>query len=561
MSRFVWILAAGAVLVGPIVLASPFGINAHIPWAEVLDEAVGVGIDWVRIDFRWVLVELEQDDFDWSIYDRLLDETEARGLRVFATIGETPAWATSGEPGVGPPDDPADWHDVCFRAAARYRGRVSAWGLWNEPNLEHFWSGTRQQYIEEILLVGAEAIRAADSGALVCGPGLAHLSSFHWEDWLRDVIRQGAGVLDVVTHHVYPDGASHSSVTNDLDRGGSYPWDPPSVREVLQDEGWFGRPFWLTETGVNADDHGERSQASFYTTLLLDWFRPDRDMWWVDRMFFYQLADDPRFPEHAWGIFGPPPELTPRQAVTAYRAFINSAEVDDAEIGPIEVPAFVEPGGAAEGKIAVLNTGTTDWTPEGGYVLGDPSGEDVWPLPAGTVVGPGETWTFGVSISPGEEGTAPWSLYPQWRMLRLDRWWFGDLRSETIVVTSQAPPVVVVQPSSSGAFGGGTARFQVRVFGSGPVTFEWQRNGLPIGADPRFEGGDSPQLTVLQVDRHVTGEFRCLISNPAGSVASSPAELVLYSPSRRHPMLEDAVVGAVGLPDSYSPWRYGSVRD
>lgn len=39
------------------------------------------------------------------------------------------------------PDNPADWYDVCFRAATRYRGRIDHWGMWNEPNLDNFFQG------------------------------------------------------------------------------------------------------------------------------------------------------------------------------------------------------------------------------------------------------------------------------------------------------------------------------------------------------------------------------------------------------------------------------------
>ena len=48
----------------------------------------------------------------------------------------------SGSEGSGVPNNPADYYDICFRAANRYQGSIEHWGMWNEPNLSQFWAGT-----------------------------------------------------------------------------------------------------------------------------------------------------------------------------------------------------------------------------------------------------------------------------------------------------------------------------------------------------------------------------------------------------------------------------------
>ena len=116
--------------------ASTFGVNAHVPKEAVADEVVAAGIGWVRVDFQWSSVEPERDVYDWKRYDALLDRLEARGLRIYAGLGSTPAWATSGSEFSGVPDDPDQWQEFCYLAASRYRGLVDAWGLRNEPNLD-----------------------------------------------------------------------------------------------------------------------------------------------------------------------------------------------------------------------------------------------------------------------------------------------------------------------------------------------------------------------------------------------------------------------------------------
>ena len=140
--RFGFLTAVVVACAAATVSASTFGVNAHVPQDDVVDQIDKAGIGWVRVDFRWSTVEAERDVYDWKRYDALLDRLEARGLRVYAGLGSTPAWATSGSESSGVPDDPNQWQEFCYLAASRYRGRVDAWGLWNEPNLNRFWEGT-----------------------------------------------------------------------------------------------------------------------------------------------------------------------------------------------------------------------------------------------------------------------------------------------------------------------------------------------------------------------------------------------------------------------------------
>ena len=251
-------LAPAAAVAGE---ASHFGVNIHAPQggdvAARLDKVRAAGIGWVRIDFIWPWVEPAQDQFDWHVYDALIAATQARGLSVYATLADTPGWATDGPPGTGVPRSVDDWTDICVRAADRYRGRVQVWGMWNEPNQDRFWAGSRSEYIEKILKPGSTAIRATDSDAQIAGPDLAHLTSgdSDWYVWLRDILQKASDRIDIVAHHLY-DRDGPRDVTKKLNQdtqfGGTpslWPLVNPSLREVLRNTGWFGRPVWLTETG------------------------------------------------------------------------------------------------------------------------------------------------------------------------------------------------------------------------------------------------------------------------------------------------------------------------
>jgi hypothetical protein len=454
-----WIVAllTAAAVVAPsrAAHAQPYGINAHVPSPEVLDPIAGAGIGWVRIDFLWSWAEPQQGVFDWGRYDTLVDQALSRGLRIYADIGSTPAWATDGAAGTGPPRSATDWYDFCYRAASRYRGRIEYWGMWNEPNLARFWTGSRSQYVAVILAYGSQAVHAADPHARVCGPELAHLQSADWDSWLEDVLKQGGAYLDVVTHHVYPDGADAGSVVRALTEGSQYPWEPPSVRHVLDDTGWLGRPFWLTETGYEAafgDANGEALQASFVNNLLLFLLSPYRTVTWVDKVFIYEISDS------LFALLGPRPELAPRPAYDSYRSFITATQVDDSDVIEAEVPARLLPSGSATVTITVANRGTTVWSSRAGYRLKGSGDASIFGFPAEGVapsspVAPGEQTTFSFTIVAPSSGNPTVPYQVAWRMVGAGGDAFGEDVRRPVTVSTQVSPTVSYLPSLANADG------------------------------------------------------------------------------------------------------------
>ncbi len=282
----------------------PYGLNVHAPSGaeldEVFDAAHDAGLGWVRVDFIWAWIEPQQDHFSWSVYDAIVDAASARGLSVLAILAYSPQWATDGPELSGVPRSADDWRDFCSHVAARYRGRVERFELWNEPNQDAFWAGTRQQYIDLILKPGSEAIHGSAPSSKVGGPALAHLvaGDTDWYRWLDDVLGQAAPALDFVTHHVYDNddrnlthkltGSTHFANQPSL-------WDVenPSLREVLKRRGWYpSRPVWLTETGWSSDlAAGEAAQAGHAASFLESWFTGKSGQAWLDKAFIYDAED------------------------------------------------------------------------------------------------------------------------------------------------------------------------------------------------------------------------------------------------------------------------------
>jgi hypothetical protein len=537
LCRIGFLTAVIAACAAATVSASTFGVNAHVPQEAVADEVVEAGIGWVRIDFQWSAVELERDVYDWKRYDALLDRLEARGLRVYAGLASTPAWATSGSELSGVPDDPDQWQEFCYLAASRYRGRIDAWGLWNEPNLDRFWEGSRSEYIDKILRPGAAAIRAADPGALIAAPDLAHLSSANWDDWLERVIWDAGDVIDVVTHHIYPSYGKAWEVTYDLDKKPTIPFGSRSVRRILKDTGWWGRPFWLTETGIESAKHGQADQAKFYENLLEDWFGPNPEARWVDRIFFYHMTDGPDPTPSTFGILNGRPDLVRKAAFYAYRDFITDAVVDDAEIFAHSTPIFLAQGETIELPITFRNTGSTTWRQADGVHLEVTVDSQAWETGhawflTGLEVLPNETVDLLIRLTaPSEADTATLSA----RMTAGDGHRFGELLRTTIAATDNAPPEVLAHPRGGVVPEGRTATLSVQAASDTELRYRWRRNSVELSDNEQIEGSDSPRLTMLGLDRHLEGDYDCVITNEAGSVVTRAAHLAVGIAAPRRP--------------------------
>jgi hypothetical protein len=429
---------------------SPFGVNIHIPQGpqliSTLDRVQAAGIGWVRIDFIWAVAQPAPNRYDWSAYDALAQAARVRGIEIFATLAYTPAWATAGPELTGVPANPADWADFCGQAARRYRGSIKYWGVWNEPNLVRFWSGTRQQYLDLILKPCADAIHAAAPGAQVGGPDLAHLTAgdSDWFDWLRETLTQAGDRLDFVTHHLY-DTDGNRDVTDKLEDSTIFGGRPslwrtvaPSVEEVLRYTGWFGKPFWLTETGWESGRVGEDRQASYTAGLLGDWFTgaPGRD--WIHKVFFYELQDPGGEGAPTFGLLRP--DASAKPAYQAFRSFIATSgpSQDDAVIVSDTFPTPVEAGQALEVQVTVRNTGATTWNRSRGYALGavddsDPFGPVRQLLEAGESIAPGQEKTFTLHI---QAPAAPSTYVTDWRMVREGQGWFGATLSKSVTVAA-----------------------------------------------------------------------------------------------------------------------------
>ncbi len=164
---------------GPVTMLSPdFGAQAFLWWRpEVADRDLQLlkdaGFNWVKQTFDWKLIEgAGPGHFNWDYADRVVQQVNEKGLKLLARVSLDPEeeiWA-------GPPPQNADaFADFLFALASRYRGRIHAYQVWNEPNLAREWGGRRPNPAEYAILLkkAYEAIKRADPDAIVITAGMA----------------------------------------------------------------------------------------------------------------------------------------------------------------------------------------------------------------------------------------------------------------------------------------------------------------------------------------------------------------------------------------------------
>lgn len=146
------------------------------------------------------------------IIDRLLDI----GIRPFVEIGFMPRILASDsntlmrwDAHTCPPRDYKLWSELIESLARHWRKRyglneISQWyfEVWNEPNLDGFWSGDMPEYFK-LYEHTARAVKSVDQSLPVGGPATAGRHNSHIPEFL-DYCHKNNVPVDFVTSHSYP---------------------------------------------------------------------------------------------------------------------------------------------------------------------------------------------------------------------------------------------------------------------------------------------------------------------------------------------------------------------
>jgi hypothetical protein len=153
----------------------------------------------------WADLQPERDaPVNWTSTDRVFAAAATSGLRVLPTVLRAPAWARevpSDE--ASPPRGDAAYAAFLTALVGRYgpqgsfwaarpdlpRSPQRTWQVWNEPNIDTYWSSPRPfaARYARLLRASYRALKAADPGAEVV---LAGFANFSWRA-LADAYRAG----------------------------------------------------------------------------------------------------------------------------------------------------------------------------------------------------------------------------------------------------------------------------------------------------------------------------------------------------------------------------------
>lgn len=221
---------------------SPFGIHK-----SDLSEWPAIGAKWVRLwdtGDTWNRYEKERGKIDWAPLDDKVRLARRRGVEILYVFAYTPTWASArpreshytGGGARAEPADIEDWKRFVSAVVGRYKGRVEAFEIWNEPNAG-FFSGTVDAYVE-LLKAGYAAAKQANPDCTVLGIS----GTGGYLGWMEEVLkRDGLRYMDAVSVHTYTTPRSPEQA-NLLGR-------MASTRALIEKYGGE-HPIWNTEVGI-----------------------------------------------------------------------------------------------------------------------------------------------------------------------------------------------------------------------------------------------------------------------------------------------------------------------
>jgi beta-glucosidase/6-phospho-beta-glucosidase/beta-galactosidase len=112
----------------------------HGRW--LVGEFKKLGVKWNRVAFSRVVIQSEEERYDWSAFDRVVEACEKNGIQILATLGghfdrpPVPAWAGSTLAEVVE-KNPAALEGFIRAWVRRYRGRIHSFERLNEPKVHH----------------------------------------------------------------------------------------------------------------------------------------------------------------------------------------------------------------------------------------------------------------------------------------------------------------------------------------------------------------------------------------------------------------------------------------
>ena len=251
------------------------GLQLHSLWGSAtpatiereLDMSRDLGANVVRVDVGWSSLETAGKGrmSDWYVerLDQFMNDADARGIKVIATLWGTPCWASSAPEAIKqscsgswwdrgvlqyPPTNAGDYGDISRWVTARYGTKLAALEVWNEPNLDEdrFWKSDDEagDYVK-LLRAAYPAAKAGNAEVPVLGGSLAAAD----KPFLDRMYAAGAkGYYDGISIHPYNEWRDPADMWQEKWRKYTLVPGTQWVHEGQVDAG-DKTPLWITEFG------------------------------------------------------------------------------------------------------------------------------------------------------------------------------------------------------------------------------------------------------------------------------------------------------------------------
>ncbi len=228
---------------------------------QQLDAIAGLGFVQVRQPIYWELIEPEQGQFDWSLYDPIIQAVaDHPQLEFVAVLDGTPRWArarTAPDHPFAPPASVATFGDFAAAFAQRYQDQVDYYQIWDEPNLRSHWGNTDPQpaIYTAMLQAAYPVIHRNDPSAMVITAALAPTvergpANYNEIAYFRTMYVHGArDYFDAAAGkpYGYDTGPDERSVGDNIFNFSRL----ILLREVMVEQGDGRKPIWASNFGWN----------------------------------------------------------------------------------------------------------------------------------------------------------------------------------------------------------------------------------------------------------------------------------------------------------------------
>ena len=173
-----------------------------------------LGGGFAKVYLFWNQIEPERGRYDWTAVDTFVDQLQSPDEALIAVFSSS-TWASE-RPSTMLPPAPAknldDYYRFVFDLVSHCKGRVRYWQNDCEPNNPIFWSGTKEQFVDQ-LKIFYKAVKAADPDAIVVAGGYDGLFNppdmspmYNQQaglDFFDYVLKEGRDAFDVFDLRLY----------------------------------------------------------------------------------------------------------------------------------------------------------------------------------------------------------------------------------------------------------------------------------------------------------------------------------------------------------------------